>query len=98
MLFISNKGYWQKAVLTPIIVIRLACLKGEITLNNGLILLCCAVLIAASLLTNGLVRALIDLGAFSCLLGLLVWRHSSQECNRERSRERQRERNKKQRL
>lgn len=46
------------------------------TLNNWLILLCCAVLITASLLTSGLTRALIDLAAFICLLGLLVWRHS----------------------
>ncbi|CAM3335371.1 hypothetical protein SHPE106448_08895 [Shewanella pealeana] len=49
------------------------------TLNNWLILLCCAVLIAASLLTSGLTRALIDLGAFSCLLGLLFWRDNGKK-------------------
>lgn len=49
------------------------------TLNNWLILLCCAVLITASLLTSGLTRALIDLAAFICLLGLLVWRNNDKK-------------------
>ncbi|MDR8525693.1 hypothetical protein OS133_18920 [Shewanella fidelis] len=51
-------------------------------MNNWLILLCCAVLIAASLLTSGLTRALIDLGAFSCLLSLIIWRHLTKKQRR----------------
>ncbi|WOT05360.1 hypothetical protein [Shewanella youngdeokensis] len=41
-------------------------------MNKGLILLCCLVLISASLMTTGLTRALIDLGAFSGLLWLVL--------------------------
>ncbi|MCL1051301.1 hypothetical protein L2755_16955 [Shewanella abyssi] len=45
-------------------------------MNKGLILLCCLVFISASLLTSGLTRALIDLGAFSGLLWI-VFRHKN---------------------
>ncbi|QXP44968.1 hypothetical protein FM038_25285 [Shewanella eurypsychrophilus] len=36
------------------------------------IILCCAVFVIGSLLTSGLVRALIDLGAFTCLLWIVL--------------------------
>ncbi|MCL1056472.1 hypothetical protein L2729_00515 [Shewanella gelidimarina] len=46
-------------------------------MNKGLILLCCLLLISASLMTSGLTRALIDLGAFSGLLWIVFRRQNS---------------------
>jgi len=41
-------------------------------MKQWLIILCCAVFVAASLLTSGLTRALIDLAAFGCLLWIVL--------------------------
>ncbi len=41
-------------------------------MKQWLIILCCIVFVAASLLTQGLTRALIDLAAFTCLLWLAL--------------------------
>ncbi|WP_299796824.1 hypothetical protein [uncultured Shewanella sp.] len=41
-------------------------------MKQWLIIICCAVFVAASLLTDGLVRALIDLAAFACLLWIVL--------------------------
>ncbi|WP_179079059.1 hypothetical protein [Shewanella sp. UCD-KL12] len=41
-------------------------------MKQWLIILCCAVFVAASLLTTGLTRALIDLMAFACLLWIAI--------------------------
>ena len=41
-------------------------------MKQWLIILCCAVFVIASMLTSGLTRALIDLGAFACLLWIVL--------------------------
>ncbi|EDQ02446.1 hypothetical protein [Shewanella benthica] len=41
-------------------------------MKHWLIILSCAVFVIASMLTSGLIRALIDLGAFACLLWLVL--------------------------
>lgn len=41
-------------------------------MKQWLIILCCAVFVSASLLTSGLVRALIDLAAFVCLMWIVL--------------------------
>lgn len=41
-------------------------------MKQWLIILCCTVFVAASLLTGGLTRALIDLAAFASLLWIVL--------------------------
>ncbi|CAM3407006.1 hypothetical protein SHVI106290_13210 [Shewanella violacea] len=41
-------------------------------MKHWLIILCCAVFVIASILTSGLTRTLIDLGAFACLLWIVL--------------------------
>lgn len=41
-------------------------------MKHCLIVVCCSVFVIASILTSGLTRALIDLGAFICLLWIVL--------------------------
>ncbi|WP_185976931.1 MULTISPECIES: hypothetical protein [Shewanella] len=47
-------------------------------MKQWLIILCCAVFVLASMLTSGLIRALIDLAAFACLLWIVLGYKSSE--------------------